>query len=70
MLGRNTPVVRFLRGYLPLPPLPREARFDSVDHRDGELVARFVVDEFRQKLTPDITDRVGSLLSIPLPGLR
>ena len=70
LLGRTTPIARFLRGYLPLPQLPREARLESVDHRSGELVARFAVDEFRQPLTPDVQDRLVRMLNLPLPGLR
>ena len=70
LLGVPTTLVRFLRGYLPLPPLPRSARLDAVEPADGELALSFVIDRFEQPLTPDVTDRLRSLLDLPLPGLR
>ena len=62
-------MVRFLRGYLPLPPLPRSAVLESVDPADGELALTLRIDEFRQPLTPDVTKRLRQLLRLPLPGL-
>ena len=70
LLGVPTTLVRFLRGYLPLPPLPRSARLDQVEASDGELALSFVIDRFEQPLTPDVSDRIRSLLNLPLPGLR
>lgn len=70
LLGVPTTLVRFLRGYLPLPPLPRSARLDRVEPSDGELALSFVIDRFEQPLTPDVSDRIRSLLNLPLPGLR
>lgn len=70
MLGVPAPLVRFLRGYLPLPPLPRSARLASVRPRDGELALRFRIERFEQPLTPDVATRVRQLLHLPLPGLR
>lgn len=70
LLGVPTTLVRFLRGYLPLPPLPRSARLDAVEPADGELAVSFVIDRFEQPLTPDVTARLRSLLDLPLPGLR
>ncbi len=70
LLGVPTTMVRFLRGYLPLPPLPRSARLDGVEASDGELALSFRIDRFEQPLTPDVSDRVKSLLDLPLPGLR
>ncbi|MDE0804828.1 MAG: hypothetical protein OSA99_16075 [Acidimicrobiales bacterium] len=69
LLGVPTPMVRFLRGYLPLPPLPRSAVLESVDPADGELALTLRIDEFRQPLTPDVTKRLRQLLRLPLPGL-
>jgi hypothetical protein len=68
MLGMPAPLVRFLRGYLPLPPLPRGARLDRVDHGDGELCVTFVIDEVDETITPDIARRLASFLR--MPGLR
>jgi hypothetical protein len=70
LLGMPTTLVRFLRGYLPLPPLPRSARLDDVEATDGELALSFRIERFEQPLTPDISDRVRQLLNLPLPGLR
>lgn len=65
LLGVPTPMVRFLRGYLPLPPLPREAKLDSVDPSDGELTLTFRIDRFEQPLTPDLQSRLSRLLRLP-----
>lgn len=70
LLGVPTSLVRFLRGYLPLPPLPRDAVLESVDPADGELGITFRIDRFEQALTPDVSRRLGQLLDLPLPGLR
>jgi hypothetical protein len=70
LLGMPTTLVRFLRGYLPLPPLPRSARLDGVAASDGELALSFRIERFEQPLTPEVSDRVRQLLNLPLPGLR
>lgn len=68
--GLPTPLVRFFRGYLPLPPLPRGARIVGVRPGDGELAVTFQIDELDEALTPDIARRVGALLRVPIPGWR
>lgn len=70
LLGMPTTLVRFLRGYLPLPPLPRSARLEHVEASDGELALSFTIDHFEQALTPDVSERIRQLLDLPLPGLR
>ena len=70
LLGVPAPLVRFLRGYLPLPPLPRDAFLESVVPGDGELTLVFRIDEFEQAITPDVRKRLRQLLDLPLPGLR
>jgi hypothetical protein len=70
LLGVPTTMVRFLRGYLPLPPLPRSARLDGVEASDGELALSFRIDRFEQPLTPDVSERIRTVLHLPLPGLR
>lgn len=70
LLGVPAPLVRFLRGYLPLPPLPRHAVLESVDPSDGELTLTFRIEEFRQPLTPEVSRRLRGLLQLPLPGFR
>ncbi len=69
LLGVPTPLVRFLRGYLPLPPLPRDAVLESVIPGDGEITLSFRIEEFRQSLTPDVRKRLRQLLDLPLPGV-
>jgi len=66
-VGMPTPVVGFLRGFLPLPPLPRGARLTQVDHEEGRVTAWFGLDDIDQALTPDIARRIRPLL---LPRLR
>jgi hypothetical protein len=68
--GVPTPLVRFLRGYLPLPPLPRGARITEVRPGDGELAVTFQLDEVDEPLTPDVARRLRTLARLPIPGLR
>lgn len=70
LLGVPAPMARFLRGYLPLPPLPRAAKLEEVHSRDGELELAFRIERFEQPLTPDVRNRLARLLRLPLPGLR
>jgi hypothetical protein len=70
LLGVPAPLVRFLRGYLPLPPLPRSAKLEGVEPSDGELTLSFRIERFEQPLTPDVAQRLRQLLNLPLPGLR
>jgi hypothetical protein len=66
-VGLPAPVVGLLRGYLPLPPLPRGARLTNVDHEDGRVTAWFALDDIDQPLTPAIARRLRPRL---LPRLR
>jgi hypothetical protein len=66
-VGLPAPVVGLLRGYLPLPPLPRGAGLRRVDHEDGSLTAWFALDEIDQPLTPAIARRLRPRL---LPRVR
>jgi hypothetical protein len=67
MLGMSAPLLWLLRGYLPLPPLPRGARLERVDHGDRELTATFIIDAVDEPLTPDIARRLTSFLRVPIP---
>jgi hypothetical protein len=69
IVGVPAPLTRFLRGYLPLPPLPRGARLRDIGHAEGELVVTFEIEELDEALTPDIARRVRQLTRLPLPGL-
>lgn len=70
VVGLPAPLVRFLRGYLPLPPLPRGARLTEVGHGDGELAVTFTFEEVDEPLTPDLARRLGLTTRLPIPGLR
>ncbi len=65
MLGLPTPLVGFLRGYLPLPPLPMGARLRRVESEEGELTTWFTVDDVDEPLSPLMANRLTRLL----PGL-
>jgi hypothetical protein len=67
--GMPTPLVRFFRGYLPLPPLPRSAHLTDVRPGDGVLAVTFQIDELDEPLTPDIARRLRTLARLPIPGL-
>lgn len=67
--GMPTPLVRFMRGYLPLPPLPRGAQLTELRHGHGELAATFRIDEIDEPLTPYVARRLRSLARLPIPGL-
>jgi hypothetical protein len=69
MLGLPAPLVGFLRGYLPLPPLPRDARLDRVQHAAGELSVTFVIDEVDEQITPEVARRLAKILRVPLPRI-
>ena len=69
IVGLPAPMVRFFRGYLPLPPLPKGARITDVRPGNGELAVTFQLDEIDEPLTPDIARRLRSLARLPIPGL-
>ena len=68
--GLPTPLVRFFRGYLPLPPLPRGTRIADVRPGDGEIAVTFALEHVDEPLTPDIARRLRSLTRLPIPHLR
>lgn len=65
--GVSAPVPPVLRGYLPLPPLPKGARIREVQPADGHLVVTFALDAIDEPLTPDIARRLRSLTHLPIP---
>lgn len=67
--GLPAPLVRFFRGYLPLPPLPRGTRIAEVRPGDGELAVTFALEHVDEPLTPDIAKRLRTLTRLPLPRL-
>lgn len=69
IVGLPAPMVRFLRGYLPLPPLPKGARITDVRPGDGRLAVTFELESIDEPITPDIARRLRSLARLPIPGL-
>lgn len=67
IVGLPTPVLRMVRGFLPLPPLPRGARLTRVDHENERVTAWFALDPIDQALTPAIARRIRPSL---LPRVR
>lgn len=70
IVGLPTTLVRFFKGYLPLPPLPKGARITEVRPGDGELTVTFALEHIDEPLTPDIARRLRSFTRLPIPGLR
>ena len=68
--GLPTPLVRFFRGFLPLPPLPKGTRISEVRPGDGELAVTFALEHIDEPLTPDIARRLRALTHLPIPHLR
>lgn len=69
IVGLPTPLVRFFRGYLPLPPLPKGARISQVHPGDGQLAVTFALERLDEPLTPAVARRLRSLTRLPIPGL-
>lgn len=70
IVGLPTTLVRFFRGYLPLPPLPRGARLTDVRHGPGNLAVTFTIEQVDEPITPDIARRLSQLTRLPIPRLR
>jgi len=70
IVGLPTTLVRFFKGYLPLPPLPKGARMTEVRPGDGVLAVTFALEHLDEPITPDIAKRLRSFTRLPIPGLR
>lgn len=70
IVGLPTTLVRFFKGYLPLPPLPKGARMTDVRPGDGVLAVTFALEHLDEPITPDIAKRLRSFTRLPIPGLR
>jgi hypothetical protein len=70
IVGLPAPMLRFVRGYLPLPPLPKGARITQVRPGAGRLAVTFSLEALDEPLTPDIARRLRSATRLPIPGLR
>ena len=69
IVGLPTPMIRFFRGYLPLPPLPNGARIVDVQPGEGQLAVTFQIEEIDEALTPDLARRLPLFARLPIPGL-
>jgi hypothetical protein len=69
IVGLPAPMARFIRGYLPLPPLPKGARITDVSASDGRLAVTFELESIDEPITPAIARRLRSLTRLPIPGL-
>ena len=65
MLGLSSPVARFFRGYLPLPPLPLGARLTKFEPGDGRMTAWFEVDPLDEPISPALASSLRRRL-LPL----
>ncbi len=69
IVGLPTPMIRFFRGYLPLPPLPKGARITDVQPGEGQLTVTFQIESIDEALTPELARRLPLLARLPIPGL-
>ena len=58
ILGVPSQLARWLRAYLPLPPISPEARLSGIDHAPGELTLHFSITDFEEKITPGLLSRL------------
>jgi hypothetical protein len=65
VVGLPTPLVHLVRGYLPLPPLPKGARLTDVQPGDGRLAVTFALAELDEPLTPDLARWLLPRLRVP-----
>jgi hypothetical protein len=69
IVGVSAPMAHLVRGYLPLPPLPRGARITQVTPSEGHLAVTLELAAIDEPLTPDIARRLRGLARVPIPGL-
>ncbi len=62
ILGVPNYVATLFRSYLPLPPLPSDARLLRIDHCPEEVQLTFAVDDFEETITPGLMDRLQARL--------
>ncbi len=62
VLGVPAYVATLFRTYLPLPPLPEDAKLVDIAHRRGELELSFEMPDFEEAVTPGLVDRLKSRL--------
>ncbi len=58
LLGVPNYVASLFRTYLPIPPLPEDARVVAIDHEPEMLRLTFEADDFEERVTPGLVDRL------------
>jgi hypothetical protein len=58
VLGVPGYVSSLFRTYLPVPPLSKEIRLDSIEHESGLLRIRFAIDDFDEEVSPGLLVRL------------
>jgi hypothetical protein len=58
ILGIPSQLARWLRAYLPLPPISPDARLTGIDHGHGRLTLHFSVSDFEEQITPGMLQRL------------
>jgi hypothetical protein len=69
MLGVSTPVARFFRGYLPLPPMPMGAKLVRFEPGDGRMTAWFALEPLDEPLSPALAASLRKRF-FPIPLTR
>ena len=62
ILGIPSQLARWLRAYLPLPPVSPEARLTGIDHAAGRLTMHFSISDFEEEVTPGMMQRLRKRL--------
>jgi hypothetical protein len=62
ILGIPSQLARWLRAYLPLPPVSPEARLTGIDHAAGRLTMHFGISDFEEEVTPGMMQRLRKRL--------
>ncbi|MCP5058132.1 MAG: hypothetical protein GY937_15610 [bacterium] len=67
ILGIPGALAPLFRTYLPLPPLPQDARLVAIDHEPGLLRLTVEADDFEERITPGLVGRLQKRM-MPGPG--
>jgi hypothetical protein len=66
-LGVPASLARYLRAYLPIPPLSPEARLVGIEHAPSRLTLHFGLDDFEEQVSPGLAGRLRRRL-LPWTG--
>jgi len=62
ILGIPSQLARWLRAYLPLPPISQDARLTGIDHAPDRLTLHFSISDFEEAITPGMLNRLRKRL--------